>query len=118
MGIEIIKQIVIIAVAVLGSNGLWAYLQSRSTHKSALERMILGLGHAEIFRVADHYIHRDGITLDELDDLNKYLYKPYKEMGGNGTAETAVEKCKELPIITKAEADRRDKILEKGEIRE
>ena len=102
------ELIITVAIAVLGSNGLWAFIQGRSTAKSARDRMILGLGHDAIFRVADHYIRRGGITLDELEDLNKYLYKPYKEMGGNGTAETAMEKCKELPIITKAEADRRD----------
>ena len=90
-----IELIVTVAVAVLGSNGLWAYLQSKSARKNARDRMILGLGHAEIFRVTEHYIHRGGITLDELEDLGKYLYKPYKELGGNGTAETAVEKCKE-----------------------
>lgn len=114
--IELIKQIVIIIVAVLGSNGLWAYIQSKSTAKTARDRMLLGLGHDAIFRVADHYIRRGGITLDELEDLNKYLYKPYKEMGGNGTAETAMEKCKELPIITTAEAEKRDlEMYRKGE---
>lgn len=103
-----LELIVTVVVTMIGSNGLWAFIQSKSTHKSALEKMILGLGHDAIFRVADHYIRRGGITLDELEDLNKYLYTPYKEMGGNGTAEAAVNRCKELPIITKAEADRRD----------
>ena len=111
-----LELIVTVIVTMIGSNGLWAYIQSKSTHKSALEKMILGLGHDAIFRVADHYIRRGGITLDELEDLNKYLYKPYKEMGGNGTAETATEKCKELPIITTAEAEKRDReMYKKGE---
>lgn len=103
------QLIITVVVAVLGSNGLWAWIQSRSTAKSARDRMILGLGHAEIFRQAEHYIRRDGITTEELEDLNKYLFKPYKEMGGNGTAETIVKKCGELPIISRAEAERRDK---------
>lgn len=112
-----LELIVTVVVTMIGSNGLWAFIQSKSIHKSALEKMILGLGHDAIFRVADHYIRRGGITLDELDDLNKYLYKPYKEMGGNGTAETAMEKCKELPIITTAEAEKRDKeMYRKGNI--
>ena len=111
------ELIITVVVTVLGSNGLWAFIQSRSTHKSARDRMILGLGHAEIFRVAEKYIHRNGITMSELEDLEKYLYKPYAEMGGNGTAATAVQKCRELPIITKTEADRRDaEIYKKGEL--
>ena len=104
------QLIITVVVAVLGSNGLWAWIQSRSTAKSARDRMILGLGHAEIFRVAEKYIHRGGITLSELDDLEKYLYKPYSEMGGNGTAAAIVQKCKELPIISEQEAERRDNL--------
>lgn len=111
------QLIITVVVAVLGSNGLWAYLQSKSKVKSARDRMILGLGHAEIFRVTEKYIHREGITMDELEDLDKYLFKPYSELGGNGTAAAVVQKCRELPIITKAEADRRDaEIYKKGEL--
>lgn len=103
-----LELIITVVVAVLGSNGLWAFIQSRSTHKSARDRMILGLGHAEIFRVAEKYIRRGGITLSELDDLETYLYKPYSEMGGNGTAAAIVQKCRQLPVITEQEAERRD----------
>ena len=106
-----IEILITVMLAVLGSNGLWAYIQSRNTQKTAKDRMILGLGHAEIFRTAEKYIERDGITTDELEDLEKYLYKPYKEMGGNGTAETIMHKCHSLQIITADEAARRDKEL-------
>jgi hypothetical protein len=105
---ELIKQLVIIAVAVLGSNGLWAWIQSKSTAKSARDRMLLGLGHAEIFRLCEKYIRRGAITVNELEDLDKYLFKPYSELGGNGTASAMVEKCKKLDIISDAEAIRRD----------
>lgn len=110
---HVLELIVTVAIAVLGSNGLWAWIQSKSTIKTAKDRMILGLGHAEIFRQAEHYIRRGGITTEELEDLNKYLFKPYKEMGGNGTAETIVKKCGELPIISRAEAERRDEAYER-----
>ena len=102
------ELIAAVVVAVLGSNGLWAFLQSKSTRKTARDRMILGLGHAEIFRVAEKYIHRNGITMSELEDLEKYLYKPYSDMGGNGAAAAIVAKCRELPIITEQEAEKRD----------
>lgn len=105
------ELLITVMIAVLGSNGLWAYIQSVSKTKTAKDRMLLGLGHAEIFRTAEKYIERDGITTDELEDLEKYLYKPYKEMGGNGTAETIAHKCHSLPIITADEAARRDKEL-------
>lgn len=107
---ENIGQIVVaVILAVLGSNGLWAFIQSRSTAKSARDRMLLGIGHAEIFRTAEKYIRRGGITTDELEDLEKYLYKPYADLGGNGTAAAIVEKCKQLPIISASEAERKDR---------
>lgn len=105
---HIFELIVAVFVAVLGSNGLWTWMQSRSKAKSASDRMILGLGHDAIFRTCEKYIHRNGITMDELDDLEKYLFKPYSELGGNGTAAAIVDKCKQLPIISVTEAERRD----------
>lgn len=105
---HILELIITVFVAVLGSNGLWTYLQNRTTARSARDRMLLGLGHAQIFRVCEKYIHRGGITTDELEDLDKYLWKPYSELGGNGTAKTIVDQCRSLPIITSAEAERRD----------
>lgn len=107
--IDMGKLIVAVVVGVLGSNGYWTYKQSKDKKKSAEYRMILGLGHAEIFRVAEKYLRRGGITSSELEDLDKYLYKPYSEMGGNGTAEAMVKKCRDLDIISEAEAERRDK---------
>ncbi len=103
-----IELIITVVISVLGSSGLWAFLQNRSTAKSARDRMILGLGHAEIFRQCEQYLRRDGITKEELEDLDKYLFKPYKELGGNGTAESMVEQCHKLKIITAAEAAKRD----------
>lgn len=103
-----VQTVVAVVIAVLGSNGLWAWLQSRSKAKSARDRMLLGLGHAEIFRVAERYIRRNAITTDELEVLDKYLFKPYSELGGNGTAEAIVKKCKELPIISASEAEKLD----------
>ena len=103
------KLIVAVVVGILGSNGYWNYKQSKDKKKSAEYRMILGLGHAEIFRVAEKYLRRGAITSSELEDLDKYLFKPYSEMGGNGTAEAMVTKCRDLDIISEAEAERRDK---------
>lgn len=103
-----VEIIVAVIIAVLGSNGLWAWIQNRGTAKSARDRMLLGIGHAEIFRLCEKYIRRGAITMDELEDLDRYLFKPYSELGGNGTAAALVEQCRKLPIITAAEATRKD----------
>ena len=77
-----LELIVTVVVTVIGSNGLWAFIQSKSTAKSARDRMILGLGHAEIFRVAEKYLHRGGITMSELEDLEKYLFNLNRKQRG------------------------------------
>ena len=60
--------------------------------------MILGLGHIKIIEVCEKYIERGYITQEEYDSLYNYLYTPYKELGGNGTAERLVQEVKQLPI--------------------
>lgn len=84
--------------SVLASSGLWAYLQSRNDKKDAKTKMLMGLGYERIVTLGLQYIERGWITKDEYEDLNKYLYKPYKEMGGNGSAERIMKEVDKLPI--------------------
>ena len=60
--------------------------------------MLLGLGHVKIIETCEKYIVRGYIRQDEYDSLYNYLYLPYKELGGNGTAERMVNEIKKLPI--------------------
>lgn len=38
------------------------------------------------------------ITTDGYADLKKYLYEPYRAMGGNGTCEKLMKEIEKLPI--------------------
>jgi hypothetical protein len=44
------------------------------------------------------YIERGWITQDEYENLHDYLYKPYEEMGGNGSAKKVMQEINKLPI--------------------
>ncbi len=90
-----------IFVSVMASSGFWAFLQARREKKDAKTKMILGLGYDRIVTLCGMYIDRGYIYQHEYEDLYKYLYKPYKEMGGNGSAERAFEEVKKLPIKRK-----------------
>ncbi len=57
---------------------------------------IAGLEHDRIIRIGENVIQRGEISLSEYDDIEKYLYKPYKKLGGNGTAESVMERLREL----------------------
>ena len=93
-----VEKVILIICSVLASSGLWAFIQSRLDRKDAKSRMILGLGHDRLMFLCSRYIERGWISNDEYEDLTKYLYKPYRDMGGNGTVERMMNEIRNLPI--------------------
>lgn len=92
-------QIVLtIFTSVLASSGLWAFLGSRLDRHSAQKEMLIGLGHDRIMYLGMRYIDRGWITQDEYENLNSYLYEPYKKLGGNGSALRVMQEVNKLPI--------------------
>lgn len=89
--------------AVFASQGFWTWLGTRNSSKSAKTRLIMGLAFSEICLKASIYIAQGEISTDEYQDFEKYLYKPYKELGGNGTAEKLMDEVKKLPIRKEVE---------------
>lgn len=45
-----------------------------------------------------NYIQRGWITDDEYENLYDYLYVPYEQIGGNGSAKRVMEEVKKLEI--------------------
>ena len=89
--------IVALVAAIFGSTGFWSYVQNRSKKKSAEARLLMGIAYSEIIRRCEHYIKRGHIETDEYNELNKYLFTPYSEMGGNGTAQKLMNEVRSLP---------------------
>lgn len=92
-----IDILVTLAVAVFGSTGFWSWVQSRGKKKSAESRLLLGIAYSEIIRRSEHYIHQGYIAVDEYNELNRYLYEPYRDLGGDGTAQKLMEEVRKLP---------------------
>lgn len=93
-----VERILTIFAAVLASSGFWAWLQKRSERKDVRTRMLVGLGHDRIMYLGMKYIERGYITHDEYENLYEYLYKPYAEIGGNGSAKRIMGEVDKLPI--------------------
>jgi hypothetical protein len=72
--------------SVLASSGLWAFLSKKAERKDRKRDMLIGLAHDRILSLGMFYIERGWITSDEYENLCDYLYKPYRELGGNGSA--------------------------------
>ena len=99
----VITLITSIVCSVLASSGFWAYLQSRATKDSAERKMLIGLGHDRIMSLGMEYINRGYITKDEYENLHDYLYIPYRDCGGNGSAEHVMDQVKRLPVRARTE---------------
>lgn len=104
-----LQMAIAVFTSVMASSGLWAFLLGRKEMKakekekaeektSAKNRMLLGLGHDRIVMLCMQYLERGYITQDEYEDLEKYLYRPYRDMGGNGTAEKLMNEVSRLPV--------------------
>lgn len=93
----IAASIISAIIGIAASSGFWSFLQHRHDHKSATKRLLLGLAHDRILFLGSSYVNRGYITKEEYDDLNSYLYEPYKEAGGNGSAEKIMNEVNKLP---------------------
>ena len=84
--------------SILASTGLWSLIQNRLNRKDKKSKMLKGLGHDRIMDLGKKYIKRGYITPDEYENLVDYLYRPYADLGGNGSAARIIEEVKRLPI--------------------
>lgn len=57
---------------------------------------IAGLEHDRIIHIGSGYEEKGYISAQDYDDIDKYLYQPYKKLGGNGTAEMVMKNLREL----------------------
>jgi len=95
--------ILAIVASVFGSTGFWALITAIWTaHNKKVStegKMLRGLAHDRICELGEKFLKQGYITKDEYENLHDYLFLPYKELGGNGTAEKIVEDVKRLPMM-------------------
>lgn len=93
-----IQTLITIVGAVLASSGFWTILQRKLEKHDVKTELLIGLAHDRIVYLGMVYIEKGYITQDEYENLYEYLYKPYKKMGGNGSAERIMNEVNKLPI--------------------
>jgi hypothetical protein len=91
---------VLTAITSSGFTGLIMFFINRHDSKHDL---LMGLGHDRIFALAGEYIKRGYITREEYDNLNTYIYQPYRARGGNGTGEKLMNEVEKLPMREEGE---------------
>jgi len=106
------QAITTIIVAVIGglcgsgATGLIQFLIERNDKKKsnkdekldAICEAVCGLDHDRLYFLCSKYIEQGHISQAEYDNLKKYLYEPYKKLGGNGTGERLMQEINKLPF--------------------
>lgn len=100
-----LQTLVTIVCSVIASGGFWTYLQNRRDKKDIKTKMLIGLGHDRVIYLGLQYIDRGYITKDEYENLHDYLYKPYHDLGGNGSAKRVMDEVDKLPIHTRKQEE-------------
>ncbi len=98
---SLLEMIITIICAVLASSGFWAFIQKKNEAKDIKTKVLIGLGHDRIVYLGMKYIDQGWITRAEYENLYDYLYKPYKELGGNGSAMKIMKEVEKLEIREK-----------------
>ena len=101
----VLDTFVTIAVAIITSGSLAAILTKRAAKRERGDEqrqlqvdLLRGLAHDRIVYLGMKYINRGWITTEEFENLSEYLFKPYKAMEGNGSAERIMYEIRKLPI--------------------
>lgn len=92
------QLIVAVLTSAITSSGLWTFILKKMEKKDAKSRMLIGLAHDRIMYLGMTYIERGSITRSEYENLHDYLYLPYAEMGGNGSAKRIMDEVDKLPL--------------------
>lgn len=101
---EIIKYWVLFACGVLatGLTLLWRWgmkkVNVQRKRNDAMEEGIRAILHDRLFQVHRYYMAQGFCTLEEKRNV-EYLYKPYHDLGGNGTGETIYEDLMAMPTL-------------------
>lgn len=93
-----LQTVITVVCTVLASSGFWAFLMKHSDKNDAKTKLLIGIAHDRIIWLGKSYISRGWITPDEYENLHDYLYAPYKENGGNGSAKRIMDEVDKLPI--------------------
>lgn len=104
------EHITEIILAIFASTGFWACVQAvvlKSMDRRSAERAaLLGLLHEKLVDQCEAYLNKGYISEGQYRDLDEYIYKPYRELGGNGTGQAYMERVQEL-IFNRKEREKK-----------
>ena len=110
-----ITGVITLLIGIFGSTGFWTYRTAKREKNSEvykkiddieikvdgyiekMQQMMMGQTYVNIVRTCEYWIERGWVEQDDIRDLEHYMYDPYREWGGNGTAERLFNRACQLP---------------------
>lgn len=89
-----------IASVLFSAAGFWELVRYFLEKRSVRTQLLIGIAHQQLVQSCEYYIDRGYITSEEYDNLEKYLYLPYKKLGGNGLIDKLFTAVSKLPLTT------------------
>ena len=75
---------------------LYARQKAQEKRQAAVEEGLQALLHDRIYSAYAYCAQKGFATVDDIKNL-EYLYRPYHELGGNGTGTELFERIKKMP---------------------
>jgi hypothetical protein len=101
------------ALVIAAVTWVWKTGDARKRENMIIKEGMLALLHDRLFKACSFYISQGWCSIEGRQNL-ECLFKPYSDLGGDGTAESLYHKCMELPISLE-EKDNRDHNEQKEE---
>ena len=96
------ETIAVLIAAIFSCTGFWTLVQflvqKHAEKDSKQGKMLKGLGHDRICCLAEGYLKQGYISREDYENLHDYLYLPYRDLGGDGTAQKLMNEVDRLPI--------------------
>lgn len=93
-------HLAVLVSTIFACTGFWELVRyliaTRRTKRTASDDADLAVIHELIYPKLEDCILRGNVGIEEFDRIDK-LYKPYKELGGNGTVERRYLMVEKLP---------------------
>lgn len=93
------EPLITIIVAVIGSQSLVELIKYFTTRRkpSPSDKLLVALAQDRIVDIGSECIEHGYITREQITILTNII-TPYRELGGNGLADSMMERCKRLPL--------------------
>ena len=85
------------ALVIAGGTWIWRTAGARRRENMIIREGMLALLHDRLFKACSFYIEQGWCPVEGRHNL-ECLFKPYSDLGGDGTAESLYHKCMDLPI--------------------